>query len=134
MRDLTQKDLTEGDLANQIILPPSDSRQESISLYLEHRDFTTGVELESYVFQDWEADGPYTQFKPLRSKIRQLKSHGYSNTQLIRGLGEAILFVYEKGLVPNPHLLDQELYEKNKSMSTALDRALDTVNGVSPSQ
>ena len=120
------KEETLKDVSNlNIVLPPGDTEEESIQLLLEHRDFRVGLSIETYDFKEWESDGPYTQHAPLRSKIRSLKENeGLSNTKVLEVLGNAVLSFYEKELIPQPELVKQSLYEKNKTLDFYMDLEL----------
>ncbi len=108
-------------LLKRLRLPPLDDPETAMQSYLSYRDFTTLWSLQDYGFEDWEHGNPYWQFAPTRTFIRQSVETGQvSPTGMIKGLGLAILDIYENQLLAEPHLVEQGLFEKNLSLQQAL--------------
>ncbi len=126
MKDSTLKDIAETDLEDRLLLPPLESREEALEAYLNHRSFQQGLLLSEYDFKEWEARGPYMQFAPVRSYLRDLLDSGLLETrpELINLLAQSIMKVYHEDWLKEPSLVESPLFDKNQLLIETMEEKL----------
>lgn len=106
-------------------LNPNVPEEEALEMYVNGRNFPENLTLENYVYEPWMETNPYFRFGPTRSYLRYLQDQvGTTDQDLIGALGQGIINVYQKQLMPNPENNDRPLPEKNQALMTEVDSIL----------